>query len=229
MLQPKINKLIKSYITLEKSRREIDGAELYGTGQIKNPVSTYYKTFKKRDQPALTQDNIDPRFRKRTDQLAKESTIEDAYLKRAAITANVAQAGHFIPHPMTQGAAIIGDVVGASVAARQAYKAYKKNDYTDMTVNASGIILPSIIGRFGFTRNTKWSPLSRKVDKILGDRGRTNYVNLTERVKGQSNLALSSNRALATGVVAETAYEVGAPFEFKKAGLLYKNNIQHVK
>jgi hypothetical protein len=153
-------------------------------------------------------------------QLRQAPGLGEKALRAADIATDVMQLGNFIPNPIAQAIAKVGNVAGTAIDAYQAASDVYKGDYTSAGLNAASAVLPSVLGAKTFRRNSKYlqpgQPLYPLSPQARGSFDRVKYIEPFTKVKGMTNSSLMANRALLGILGAETAYDAGVIGPVKK-------------
>jgi hypothetical protein len=132
-------------------------------------------------------------------------------LRAADVATDVMQMGNFIPNPIAQTIAKVGNVAGTAIDAYQAAADVYGGDYTSAGFNAASAMLPSVLGANTFKRNSKYlqpgQPLYPLSPQARGSFDRVKYIEPFTKVKGMTDKSLMANRALLGTLGAETAYD----------------------
>lgn len=211
----------------ETNKTNQDKKEFETKGYIKNPKSIKYKNKKKELEKKETYLNEDNRTDsvKIIDQNKGEFEIaKKEALKRADVVTDIAQLGNFVPHPAFQTIGKVGNVIGTVIDGYEAYDDFSKGDYINGSLNAASAILPNYLDTKSFGRNSKYSPITNKLNNIFGDFGRTKYLNTLNQVKNQTTQQLNTNRALLGTLGAETIYDT----QYAMGGNMKNNSLTQI-
>lgn len=225
--QPKHRPKLDEKITTNK-----DGISLNEEGNLvlKNKKGIYEEVnLNTKKQPSISQNN---KSREEISKSHKESddkyrsdefkeSLKNNALKPVKVAADIASLGAFVPHPIAQEVAFLGRGVGATIDMYELTEDVRNEDYGSALINTAGLFLPMMTGSKTFMRNSKYSKHKKDLDNLLGDYGRTNYINTASRVKKQSKEALNANRALLGLSGVELAYDIN---NFANGGNLHQQN-----
>jgi hypothetical protein len=144
-------------------------------------------------------------------QLRQAPGFGEKALRAADVATDVMQMGNFIPNPIAQAIAKVGNVTGTAIDAYQAAADVYEGDYTSAGFNAASAVLPSVLGANTFRRNSKYlqpgQPLYPLSPQARGSFDRVKYIEPFTKVKGMTDKSLMANRALLGTLGAETAYD----------------------
>jgi hypothetical protein len=160
----------------------------------------------------------------------RREEIFNSILKGADVATDVMQAGHFIPLPAFQMAALYGDVLGSGVDAFQAGMEARKGNYGNSAMNAASLAIPYQLGKKGYTRDMANTEAGSLADKIAGFGSRSgDYRHLTPLNRLKNNPVIKKgvnyNRGILGALGAETAYDSyqnGGEMKFYQEGLDWK-------
>jgi hypothetical protein len=132
--------------------------------------------------------------------------IGDSFLNIADIGTDLMQVGNFIPYAPAQVVGKAGNVLGASIDAIQAKKAYDRGDNLDAAINTASAVLPTL-----YNPNYK-RPISvvnpKNSPTTAGTYTHLNYLKPSHRGIPTLQKEINRNRAIATGLTAETLYDL---------------------
>jgi hypothetical protein len=153
-------------------------------------------------------------------QLRQAPGFGEKALRAADVATDVMQLGNFIPNPIAQAIAKVGNVAGTAIDAYQAAADVYEGNYTSAGLNAASAVLPSVLGANTFRRNSKYlqpgQPLYQLSPQARGSFDRVNYIEPFTKVKGMTDKSLMANRALLGTLGVETAYDAGTVGPVKK-------------
>lgn len=206
-----------------------DKKQLYTKGYIENPQSIYYKNKEKKldkKKTFLSQDNRSEKLKELDNSKGEFEIAKKEALKRTDVVTDVIQLGNFVPHPLFQEIGKIGNVLGTVIDSYQSYDDFSNENYIGGTVNVASAILPNYLDTKSFSRNSKYSPISKDLNNLFGDFGRTKYLNTLNQVRNQSTQQLNTNRALLGALGTETIID-SYPIEdkqYQNGGIIKDNN-----
>ncbi len=170
-------------------------------------------SMKKRPTTVSSRSSTPDKVRKEILERRDKEKLASKIMKAADVATDIMQAGNFIPNPAAQAIGKVGNVLGGSLDAYQAYDEYDKGNLDEASINALSLALSTMAGGNAFRRNSKYLKPGQVMYKFSPQAAgnfssRTRYIEPFNKVKGMTNRNLLANRALLGLLAGETAYDV---------------------
>lgn len=164
-------------------------------------LKQYAQRASRKEQPIIQSRQSTPNWlRKELYEHSQDVDLKYQLLKGADLVTDIMQFGNFIPYPLAQSIAKIGNTFGAWVDGTQAALDTYDGNYGSAAINATSAFLPTVIQNpnilGGYRRSGKYS---------FGNRSFYNPVD--KRYGRMTNKQLMGNRALLGTLGAETIYD----------------------
>lgn len=142
---------------------------------------------------------------------AKKEVVKPV-MKTLDVATDLMQLGNFIPHPIAQAVGKTGNVLGAIIDGSQAIDDYASGDYNSALVNGSSMMIPTLISKYGYTRDMYNTVPGSFADKITSYGTRNgSYIPLEaySNLKNNPviNKAISANKGLLGSLGTETVVD----------------------
>jgi hypothetical protein len=229
--QPRTTEFMKRSGTAKKQQgglvnMQMAGQYLAEKDQTNTPINNKVAYMQHREDPVFLLNSIkkgannyvnDQQEKlRRQPQFRQDPGFLEKALMPLDVATDVMQLGNFIPDINAQAVGKFGNWIGAGVDATQAALSAKRGDYLTAALNASSLILPAYFQKQGFTRTSKFIPDNSILGKLRSSTERTKYMNVGNRVKGQTPMNLLANRAALGTLGVETAYDLDLMGPVKK-------------
>ena len=110
-------------------------------------------SMKKTPTTVSSRSSTPDKVKKKIVEKAEKDRMINKIMKAADVATDVMQAGNFIPNPAAQVVGKVGNVLGGSLDAYQAYDEYDKGNLDEASINALSLALSTMAGGNAFRRN----------------------------------------------------------------------------